>query len=82
MPENTLNGDLKVAMNTIGPPKLQTVEEYQATPDGIARRTHHSGSMEQWLKSHSNKMQLIRTISSTIAACCGMLVFLKIFGYL
>jgi len=53
-----------------------------APPDGIARHTHHSGSLEQWLKNHSNKMQFIRTISSTIAACCGMLVFLKIFGYL
>ena len=53
-----------------------------APPDGIIRRTHRRVSVEQWLKSHSNKMQFIRTISSSLAACCGMLVFLKIFGYL
>ena len=53
-----------------------------APPETITRHTRHSGSLEQWLKNHSNKMQFIRTISSTIAAFCGMLVFLKIFGYL
>ena len=38
------------------------------------------GKFEKWLDKHNHEMELMRTITSTIGAIMGILVFLKVFG--
>lgn len=40
------------------------------------------GGWEQWLDRHNHKMELARTIGSILAALTGVMVFLKIFGFI
>jgi hypothetical protein len=35
---------------------------------------------ERWLDYHNHEMELMRTITSAIAAIMGVLVFLRVFG--
>jgi len=38
------------------------------------------GRFERWLDQHNHKMELLRTLTSAIAAVAGVAVFLKVFG--
>ena len=38
------------------------------------------GRFECWLDQHNHKMELLRTLTSAIAAVAGVAVFLKVFG--
>lgn len=38
------------------------------------------GRFERWLDKHNHKMELLRTLTSAIAAVAGVAVFLKVFG--
>jgi hypothetical protein len=38
--------------------------------------------LELWLDKHNHKMELIRTFGSLIAAITGLLVFVKVFGFI
>ena len=38
------------------------------------------GELEHWLDRHNHKMELLRTITSAVAAIAGVAVFLKVFG--
>ncbi len=44
--------------------------------DGVKER----GVFENWLDEHNHKMELLRTITSAVAAMAGVAVFLKVFG--
>ena len=44
--------------------------------DGVKKR----GAFENWLDEHNHKMELLRTITSAVAAIAGVAVFLKVFG--
>ena len=37
------------------------------------------GELEHWLDKHNHKMELQRTVTSTLAALTGVFVFLKVF---
>tara|TARA_B100001750_G_C15508862_1_gene602272 strand:- start:1901 stop:2050 length:150 start_codon:yes stop_codon:yes gene_type:complete len=37
------------------------------------------GAFETWLDEHNHKMELLRTITSAVAAIAGVAVFLKVF---
>tara|TARA_A100001037_G_scaffold285800_1_gene293495 strand:- start:470 stop:619 length:150 start_codon:yes stop_codon:yes gene_type:complete len=41
---------------------------------------HPRGNFEHWLDRHNHKMELLRTITSAVAAIAGVAVFLKVFG--
>jgi hypothetical protein len=38
------------------------------------------GGLENWLDKHNHKMELLRTVTSTLAALTGVLIFVKVFG--
>ncbi len=38
------------------------------------------GGFERWLDRHNHKMELLRTITSAIAAVTGIFIFFKVFG--
>ena len=40
------------------------------------------GELEHWLDRHNHKMELLRTITSVVAAIAGVAVFLKVFGFI
>ena len=40
------------------------------------------GYFESWLNHHNHKMELLRTVTSFIAAVTGIFVFGRVFGYL
>ena len=40
------------------------------------------GHFEKWLDKHNHKMELMRTLFSLLAAVTGIMVFLKIFGFI
>jgi len=43
---------------------------------------HERGDFEHWLDKHNHKMELLRTITSAVAAIAGVAVFLKVFGFI
>jgi len=40
------------------------------------------GKFERWLDLHNHKMELMRTSFSFVAAITGILVLLKVFGFM
>lgn len=40
------------------------------------------GGFERWLDLHNHKMELMRTSFSFVAAITGILVLLKVFGFM
>jgi len=38
------------------------------------------GGLERWLDKHNHKMELLRTVTSALAAVTGVLIFVKVFG--
>lgn len=40
------------------------------------------GQFERWLDLHNHKMELMRTSFSFVAATTGILVLLKVFGFM
>ena len=40
------------------------------------------GELEHWLDRHNHKMELLRTVTSALAALTGVFVFLKVFDFI
>jgi len=40
------------------------------------------GELEHWLDKHNHKMELLRTVTSALAAFTGVLIFLKVFDFI
>jgi len=45
-------------------------------------RKSQKSNLEKWLDLHNHEMELLRTIGSLIGASMGILVFLKVFGFI
>ena len=40
------------------------------------------GELEHWLDKHNHKMELLRTVTSALAALPGVFIFLKVFDFI
>lgn len=40
------------------------------------------GKLEHWLDKHNHKMELLRTVTSALAALTGVFIFLKVFDFI
>jgi len=46
----------------------------------LSKHGKEHGKLEDWLGKHNRKLELLRTITSTLSACASTIVLLKVFN--